>query len=258
MCQLPKTFRQAIKVTRDLGGRFIWIDSLCIIQDSVEDWRKESSAMTHIYSYGFCNIAASAAKDGSQGLFFERDPFPVKQVHVRPNHGAGTLLTTDLDSWIWKLRTRRAPLLKRGWVFQEQMLSPHSLHFCKGQIFWYCRKQQFSETFPQGNPGIAYTVEWPRYELKSYVLPLFSSSNGNYRKEFLRTWEHCVDAYSDTLLTCQTDKLVAISGIARAMQGVIGDRYVAGIWQSQLPFQLFWDVNAPGKTPSKEYVAPSW
>jgi hypothetical protein len=139
MCQLPKTFRQAFKVTRDLGGRFIWIDSLCIIQDSVEDWRNESSLMTHIYSYGLCNIAASAAQDGSQGLFFERDPFPVKQVHFRPKHGAGTLLITNTKSWIEN--SRRAPLLKRGWVFQEQMLSPRTLHFYKKQIFWYCRKQ---------------------------------------------------------------------------------------------------------------------
>jgi hypothetical protein len=64
--------------------------------------------------------------------------------------------------------------------------------------------------------------------------------------------------YSDASFTYETDKLVAISGIARAMQGVIGDRYVAGIWQSQLPSQLFWDVNALGTTSSKEYVAPSW
>jgi hypothetical protein len=87
-------------------------------------------------------------------------------------------------------------------------------------------------------------------------LPLFSSANYNSEKNFL--WEVCVEKYSKASLTYETDKLVAISGIARAMQGVIGDRYVAGMWQSQLPSQLFWNTIVPGKGPSKEYVAPSW
>jgi hypothetical protein len=256
--QLPKTFRHAFKVTRDLGGRFIWIDSLCIIQDSVEDWRNESSLMTHVYSHGLCNIAASAAQDGSQGLFFERVPFPIKQIHVRPKHGASTLLITEKDSWIEHLPIHRAPLLERGWVFQEQMLSPRTLHFYKEQIFWHCRKQRFCETFPQGDPGIEYGLKWPRDDLKDWVSPLFSSANGNSRKDFLRTWENCVSLYSEASLTYQTDKFVAILGIAKAMQSVIGDRYVAGIWQSQLSFELFWKVNVPGNDPSKEYVAPSW
>jgi hypothetical protein len=133
------------------------------------------------------------------------------------------------------------------------------LHFYKEQIFWYCReKPRFSETFPQGDPSATYTLRWPRDELKSDVLHLFSSANDNSREEFLKTWDHCIRVYSEASLTYETDKLVAISGIARAMQDVIGDRYVAGIWQSQLSSQLFWNVTVPWKGPSKEYVAPSW
>jgi hypothetical protein len=204
--------------------------------------------MTHVYSYGLCNIAATAAQDGSQGLFFERDSFPVKQVHVRPKYGAASLLITDQKSWVENLREHRAPLLKRGWVFQEQMLSPRTLHFYKEQIFWYCREQRFSETIPQGDPGITYAMPWLRDELKSYVLPLFGIAHDNSREEFLEAWQRCVEVYSEASLTYETDKLVAISAISRAMQSVIGDRYVAGIWQRELSYQLFWKVKMPGKT----------
>ncbi|KAH7351176.1 heterokaryon incompatibility protein-domain-containing protein [Rhexocercosporidium sp. MPI-PUGE-AT-0058] len=71
---LPKTFQHALIVTRQLNFRYVWIDSLCIIQDSHEDWVKESDRMRQVYSNSFCNIAASAAENSSEGLFFDRYP----------------------------------------------------------------------------------------------------------------------------------------------------------------------------------------
>lgn len=121
--KLSKTFRQAIEVTRELGGRYIWIDSLCIIQDSTEDWRSESALMAQIYSHSFCNIAASGAKDGNEGLFFERDPFPVKQIKVCQEDSVGThIIITDYE-YMSRVRDE-APLSRRGWVFQEKLYRP--------------------------------------------------------------------------------------------------------------------------------------
>lgn len=71
---LPKTFRDAIVVNKTLGVKYIWIDSLCVIQDSLSDWRQESSLMPQVYWNSFCNILATAALDSTQGLFFTRDP----------------------------------------------------------------------------------------------------------------------------------------------------------------------------------------
>lgn len=69
LSQLSKTFQDAIRVTRSLGVRYLWIDALCIIQDSEDDWQQESARMNQTYSASFCNIAATAAPDGSKGLF---------------------------------------------------------------------------------------------------------------------------------------------------------------------------------------------
>jgi hypothetical protein len=69
---LPLTFEDAIVATRRLGARYIWIDSLCIIQDDPADWERESSSMADVYRNATCNIAASAAHDSNGGLYRDR------------------------------------------------------------------------------------------------------------------------------------------------------------------------------------------
>ncbi len=70
---LPKSFQHAIMVTSDLGYKYLWIDALCIIQDSPEDWLKEGIQMALIYKNAMCNISATASKDSHGGLFRSRD-----------------------------------------------------------------------------------------------------------------------------------------------------------------------------------------
>lgn len=67
--ELPKTFQDAIEITRGLGVHYLWIDSLCIIQDSEADWERESSKMASIYKNAYLTVAASRSSDGSGGCF---------------------------------------------------------------------------------------------------------------------------------------------------------------------------------------------
>jgi hypothetical protein len=69
---LCKTFQDAVLVTSLLGYKYLWIDSMCIIQDNEDDWRKESALMSEVYSNAVVNLAATDAKDGSVGLFHQR------------------------------------------------------------------------------------------------------------------------------------------------------------------------------------------
>ena len=70
--RLSRTFQDAINITRALGIRYIWIDSLCIIQDDKEDWERESAKMAEIYSCSYLNLAATGSADGDGGCFFNR------------------------------------------------------------------------------------------------------------------------------------------------------------------------------------------
>ena len=68
MSELSKTFQDAIELTRKLGIRYLWIDSICILQDDKADWLRESQMMGQYYGESYCTIAATGGADGSQGL----------------------------------------------------------------------------------------------------------------------------------------------------------------------------------------------
>lgn len=96
--ELSNTFRHAIQITRGLGAEYIWIDSLCIIQDDHEDRTLEATQMGHVYSNSFLTISATGARDGSVGCFFLKgsldDCFPARQpreVLVHTMHSSKSL-----------------------------------------------------------------------------------------------------------------------------------------------------------------------
>ncbi len=107
--ELSKTFQDALAVTRQLGMRYIWIDSLCIIQDSDEDWRRESAQMGHIYASSHCNLAATSAADGSEGLFFDRDTLPLQPLRVE----VGPKTFNVVHNALWGRNVESAPLNRR-------------------------------------------------------------------------------------------------------------------------------------------------
>lgn len=69
LCELPKTFQDAVAIAWELDVPYVWIDSLCIIQDDEEDWERESSHMGAVYANAYLTIAASASEDDSSGCF---------------------------------------------------------------------------------------------------------------------------------------------------------------------------------------------
>ncbi|KEF58826.1 uncharacterized protein A1O9_03669 [Exophiala aquamarina CBS 119918] len=263
--KLCKTFQDAIVVTRrfwdDFGIRYLWIDSLCILQDSISDWRSESAIMGDIYQNAFCTLAATAAEDGSRGLFSDRDAQAVLPclISVVPlNQPKKVLRCMDTDDWIQNVNL--APLNSRSWVLQERLLSPRVLHFAANQLYWECSGQEACESFPFGLPG----------EFGEQFKQLLPFSGGPYvdgpdqnnsRGPYL-VWDEVMKKYSAGSLSRQSDRLVALSGIARKLQRHVipQDTYLAGLWKADLPFQLLWDVEERGHPlqSSGAYVAPTW
>jgi Heterokaryon incompatibility protein (HET) len=142
--ELPKTFQDAIQLSRRLNNRFLWIDSLCIIQDSKEDWLKESVVMGDIYKHALCNIAATAAPDGRTGCFLERNPLLAQPCRVHIDSYPGPRSKSGVydlaPQLFWEQGLLQAPLLQRAWVVQERTLAPRVIHFGKNQLFWECHE----------------------------------------------------------------------------------------------------------------------
>ncbi|KAI0845542.1 heterokaryon incompatibility protein-domain-containing protein [Daldinia vernicosa] len=151
--ELPKTFRDAVRLSRFLHNDYLWIDSLCIIQGSEDDWIHESKAMVDVYRHSKCNIAATAAEGPTEGCFYSRDPTIVSPLEIILRIGGveeNPITKRYLISSrrFWGRNVEEAPLNKRAWVFQERALSPRQIHCAKDQLLWECNQTTACETFP--------------------------------------------------------------------------------------------------------------
>lgn len=232
--RLSKTFIEAIQTTRFLDLDFIWIDSLCIIQDDPEDWGKEASLMSGVYGGSTINIAASGASDGSVGCFFPRINSPLFQVR-----GHGDVLFDCFPLSFFKQLTE-APLSTRGWVFQERFLPRRTIHLTSCEIFWECDVLLASESFPKAIP------KWAEKKTLMPKRPLTSD-----------IWADLVDEYSARELTFSKDKLVAISRLVRIFHVKMKIEYIAGLWREELEGQLCWKAYYPTSRVTPP-MAPSW
>ncbi|KAH6851635.1 heterokaryon incompatibility protein-domain-containing protein [Alternaria alternata] len=252
--RFPPTFQQAIMLTESLGIEYIWIDSLCIIQDDKNDWANECSRMTSVYMNSFINIGANAARDSRGGLFQQRswksvNPLFVPLTYVPtnwhrepvvlwPNSPSGNLLD-------------HAPLGDRGWIVQERLLASRTVHFLKHEVA--------PETDVTGK------LEDFNFFKRTYVAIPTAPFPGAIDRitPFLDTWANIVNLYSTGKLSVATDKLVALSGVAKYMfehrQDNRALRHYAGHWSQDFELQLRWSAS-PFSTGSRSqtYVAPSW
>ncbi|KAH7079927.1 heterokaryon incompatibility protein-domain-containing protein [Paraphoma chrysanthemicola] len=241
LSHLPKTFRDAVYICRTLDIDFLWIDSLCIIQDSEQDWRVQAAQMADIYEGASITIAASASRDSSQGCFRETHASYVGQrldgykgIHVRrqlPRMASRTSTpAVDIESW---------PLLSRGWCYQEIALSPRIVHFAAQEVIWQCRHEQIHEST---ETSASTTVSSGHFDIHSRQR--FSDPRGI---DFTKArWAQAIQDYSQLGLTFQKDKLPAIAAIAKRTQAhLVNDDYLAGLWKQTLLADLLWYTDAP-------------
>ncbi|KZM24731.1 hypothetical protein ST47_g4122 [Ascochyta rabiei] len=234
---LPRTFRDAIEVTRKLNIKHLWIDALCIIQDSQEDWRAEAAKMGHYYRNAHLTISALDAPDGSTGFLATKRAFPTARID-------------DKESWrqsglSWKDTFRQSPLSRRGWVLQERLLSRRVLHYARDEVLWECMTcsaRERTASFSDKDTG-------KRIARKHYL--------GDAASVQIKQWYDIVCQYSGLDLTVDTDVFAAIGGIARTFRNATGMKYAAGLWWEHLPYGFLWYCEST-KLRDGPSVAPSW
>ncbi|KAF6514511.1 hypothetical protein HZS61_005645 [Fusarium oxysporum f. sp. conglutinans] len=278
---LPATFRDEITVTNRLGLEYIWIDALCIIQLDAEDWSLHSVTMAKVYSYSAITLAAAASSDAHGGLFRERNPASINGAKVNlkwPSHeleGEFYLVPTDP----WEKAVANSPLLKRAWVFQERLLSRGTVYFAHDMLYWECGELYASELYPEAGPwDLQY--RYKRFDVADR-LPSGVQSVEDYRfkhvytelltrelnaektvtdeEMFLYVWASVVAQYSVGKLSKETDKLIAIDGVAEQLTRIVPrEQYLKGLWkQENLSLSLLWRTETEEEPPSTR-VAPSW
>ncbi|CAF3446156.1 unnamed protein product [Fusarium graminearum] len=266
----PKTIQDAIKITRRMGIRYLWVDAVCIIQPDddgeTKDWQKESANMANYYSNAYCCIAASSAEDSSEGILVERPVGRFPFIEWR-NRG-GRVLQSPHSS----RRLFRNPLLERGWCLQEWILSPRILHWTRNGLIWQCKEgflwesqSGFHGTYPEH-----FSDPLGKYVRSSIECPFDMGITSEPRTEIwqiLETtkdralgyhWSELVYCYSQMNLTKPGDRLAAIQGIATYLPDRYKVDYFAGIFHHKLLDGLLW-VTVPGEGYStKTEGFPSW
>lgn len=289
--QLPKTFQDAVRITRRLGIRYLWIDSLCIIQDSTEDWQIEASRMASVYRNSWLTVSATHSSSPTSGCFNHGQSIDVQTPDEDDDtlavlFPAATKLRQDLRlslrfaishaefGLLSRPRDNKPfPLLNRGWVYQERLLAPRVLHFGPQELFWECMQDLDCEC---GTLKWSDAEKMGRYmnrntsgELPpkiSHYAALHIGGKRNLddtkrKQKLLSRWQDMVQEYTQRGLTFSTDRLPAFSGVAAEMMEALEMRYRAGLWEETLPMGLLWErdnVMEMAKPRQDPQPAPSW
>jgi hypothetical protein len=266
--ELPANFRDAITITRELGIRYLWIDSLCIVQDSAQDWEDESKKMGDVYGNSTLTISAMASSrsiDGilQQGTSSPGTPRPATLEVPTENGSLVTMIVEREDSDEENLATLEndSPLSSRGWTLQEAVLSPRCLFYGKNRIYWRCPSASKSAAAAD---DLAPGPNTPEITFPS-VSSVFHSGVLNPRTNLpegsvvLEDYYHLVQNFSSRTLSFPSDKLPAFSGLAQRLSHVVGGDYLAGLWSSDIKNGLLWKFEAGYcRHLTRPYRAPSW
>jgi hypothetical protein len=264
---LPKTYRDAIRVSAQLGVKYLWIDSLCILQDSQTDWFAEASRMRHVYGDSYLTISALSGADDHAGLFYSRDTSVIAPavVPLRLSHGQTVSLYRSRTENLRRLEiwNEDGVTTQRAWCLQERLLSPRTLHFGRRQIFWECRERCASDLRPESIYSTPIVPEDSGLWKHLIGAPTFDTAKAGPRR-LLDSWYATVAIYSKCDLSYASDKLVAIAGLTDDMKQALDAldpvrpcTYVLGLWQEDLAMGLCWRKRYASHRTS-EYRLPSW
>ncbi|EXA36117.1 serine/threonine protein kinase [Fusarium oxysporum f. sp. pisi HDV247] len=248
--QLPLNFQEAIKVTRALKISYLWIDSLCIIQDDPEDWRREAARMGQVFSNAYCTIAATSAAASNEGFLTPKLNSALSAT-VEPPEGGLLHISDFMENCNRDLEL--APLNTRGWVMQERALSRRTLHFTNTQVYWECGNGLHCERlFKLSNPQSALFADsdFPRAILKYY-------KGGR-----ITLFQNLYEKYSRLNFSYTSDRPVAILGLEKHLSSVLQTRGEFGVFEQYLARSLLWsrpeNILLNSITFQDDYHVPSW
>ncbi|RDL30490.1 uncharacterized protein BP5553_10368 [Venustampulla echinocandica] len=258
---LPRTFREASITAKKLGLKYLWIDSLCILQDSRQDKVQEMPKMADYYQNAELNICA--ATGDSEGLWQERDGKA-----TRPFDIPITIRTPGLRRKTRKVLMTVAPILKgvpshldsRGWILQERIFSRRTLFFDPYWVYFECAEMSASESCPEGvrrdqntdfgeledDIGTTVSRDPVLSDIGGMIRDLSSQVDSGMelgdaeRNAAFGLWFNAVENYSKRQLSFETDRLNAISALAERFSRILKDKYIGGIWERNCLVCLQW------------------
>jgi hypothetical protein len=246
MESMPAAIRDAIEVCKSLSIRYLWVDSLCIIQNDENDWDEQSPNMCNIYGCSLltiCALASSSCHEGFLGarsfvtMPFKSQIYPgingqLQLMHIstefeQPRFGGDSQIGMDIYISKWT---------ERAWCHQEQLMAPRQLLLGRHRVHFHCSHKSYSENLLNADEGYFGTF-WKQLEEFNDVISTSTSLAKLY------SWWHgsVGSLYNSKLLTYPEDKLPALSGLATEFAALTKDQYIAGLWRNHLQRGLIWN-----------------
>ncbi|KAI1171396.1 heterokaryon incompatibility protein-domain-containing protein [Nemania sp. FL0916] len=259
MTEFPQTIRDAVTVTNRIGLRYLWIDALCIVQDSPEDKVAQLGKMHAIYKNSYFTINASSASSTYEGFLHQLRPQREPRATIPfpcPDGTVGTVfiaykiptVTEGPSKTYWD---ELEPITWRGWCYQEKVLPARSLLYASDTLKYYCQTEtvNIGEALCEESTGL----RLPHGTYQSAV----STTGGDDAVRFRQSWLAALFQYTLRSITVPSDRLPAFAAVAEQFSILNKDQYLAGLWRKTLLLDLLWAVQSKGEKP-KAYRAPSW
>ncbi|PYH30925.1 HET domain-containing protein [Aspergillus neoniger CBS 115656] len=249
MESLPKTVSDAVLVCRAMRVRYLWVDALCIIQDSQDDWERESAKMAGIYENSYFTLFPfqSTLNPSISGYYYIYHVMGYyrKNPDLSQNHDLAQFKQSPFDCDL-----KESQWNTRGWTLQEALCSPRLLLFGTRMVHSIVLRLRQS----QGGSVDIVSQPWGQNFHVDGCQPLCL---------FPRGWRIMIERYSARHFSYSSDKLPAISSLARKFASQTKGEYLAGIWSDELAEDLLWAPQGLRTldsflTPPEEYLAPSW
>lgn len=266
---LSETFQNAISTTQALGIRYLWIDSLCILQDDVTDWEEQSAQMASVYSNAHVVLAATDAEDGAQGFLSRHPSRPAKGPFIAQLENGNfynVYVRNIRRHFSFRLQYPGAqlehPLFKRAWAFQEELLASRIVHFTKygtspiptpptksvfrSELVWECKTAIACECMDLD----AFDPKSAKLLYHKSLLPTATN------QDKFANWQRIVTSYMSKGISFEKDRIPALAGLATQMQAAGAGQYLAGLWRDHLLLDLLWE--SFGRRRADPYLAPTW
>lgn len=289
--KIPRSIQDALVVTVSLGYKFLWVDSLCIVQDDeITEKAKQIAIMSKIYTNATLTIMASKAKSSNEGFLGDMTSSaqilpgaqPLAKLLFRESGSGreGTLYTYTAP-WNNRDNDKEDPIDTRGWTFQERHLSTRILEYRSKHVRWVCRScVDMDITDIKKNDsltdGLRYNTSWAEHFLLHRSAKFMKAFSVHAAGEFgiderlkpeavdeiLDGFYDLVEEYSRRVLSLPQDRILAISGIAELVRSRTDQKYAAGLWRRMLPVALIWNreykYEEPPEPRTTDYQGPSW
>jgi len=240
-----RTIRDAMKVAKNLGFTYLWVDALCIIQDPNQSKAPKILCVIHqIYENSSLTIVAASITSADRSFLkvravpkrktfkipyrLSQDQFPIISIQEHEQYD-------DL----------KEPVNKRARTLQEQLLSPRLLIYASHTLQWQCSTTtcNLGDSYHAPNlsaiprlPAIAQRSEFARKIRNEGSRSTFAETV----HPFLQHWMRIVISYSNRSVTLESDKLTALAGLATVFSPLLGPNYFAGLWEKSFLQQLCW------------------